>query len=310
MIELHRKILADNLRNQVFQAALKKVIRKGKTTVADMGSGTGFLAFLASKLGAKECYLYEQDPDALALSKELAVLNGITNCRFIEGNSRDIKIPIPVDVVISETLGHYALEENTIETLEDAKRFLKPDGLIIPQKIKQFIALITNDRLIKQIDVWSGIGYDLDFSPARQLSLNNMFIEGIMPNDFLAAEGDVKAWGSIDFRGKNSSVQKTVQEWKPKKVITVYGIGLWWEAELVDGVTLSTSPLEPSTHWRQIFLPFAEPFAIQNNQTLQVKLDSDSNYDSGVRLRWSAILSDAHGSVLKEVAMDTHKGLP
>ena len=37
----------------------RSVIVKGKTTVADIGAGTGFLGFLAAKLGALRVDLYE-----------------------------------------------------------------------------------------------------------------------------------------------------------------------------------------------------------------------------------------------------------
>ena len=51
-IEYHRTLLADRVRNAAFHAALQRVIVAGKTTVADIGAGTGFLGFMAAKLGA------------------------------------------------------------------------------------------------------------------------------------------------------------------------------------------------------------------------------------------------------------------
>ncbi len=57
MIEYQRVILGDTIRNTAFMEALEDAIEPCKTVVADIGSGTGFLAFLASKIGAKECYL-------------------------------------------------------------------------------------------------------------------------------------------------------------------------------------------------------------------------------------------------------------
>jgi predicted RNA methylase len=81
-LELHRKLLSDTTRNEAFRAALKRVIVHNSTTrclnfipthlnfpesiVADIGSGTGFLSFLAARLGAKKCYLYEADHDVRA----------------------------------------------------------------------------------------------------------------------------------------------------------------------------------------------------------------------------------------------------
>ncbi|RZI38071.1 ribonucleotide-diphosphate reductase subunit beta, partial [Herbaspirillum sp. HC18] len=58
-IEYHRTLLADRVRNAAFHAALSKVIRKGESTVADIGTGTGFLGFLAAKLGAARVDMYD-----------------------------------------------------------------------------------------------------------------------------------------------------------------------------------------------------------------------------------------------------------
>ena len=42
---------------------------------------------------------------------------------------------------------------------------------------------------------------------------------------------------------------------------TIYGLALWWRAELVPGVALSTGPLDPRTHWEQLYLPALAPIA-------------------------------------------------
>ena len=75
MIEFQRLILGDRVRNEAFAKALARTIVRGRSTVADLGSGTGFLAFLARRLGAKRCWLYEVS-ELLDLSKELAKRNG------------------------------------------------------------------------------------------------------------------------------------------------------------------------------------------------------------------------------------------
>ena len=50
LIEFHRTMLADAVRNAAFHEALRRVIVPGRTTVADIGCGTGLLAFMASRL--------------------------------------------------------------------------------------------------------------------------------------------------------------------------------------------------------------------------------------------------------------------
>src|SRR6202008_4043793 len=110
-IEYHRTLLADRVRNTAFHAALSRVIVKGETTVADIGSGTGFLGFLASKLGAKRGDLYET-ADIAAVPRTLLPHNRLGNCRIVEAHSVEVAKPEQVDVIVSETLGNYPFEEN------------------------------------------------------------------------------------------------------------------------------------------------------------------------------------------------------
>ncbi|NOS68190.1 MAG: hypothetical protein HOO67_07600, partial [Candidatus Peribacteraceae bacterium] len=75
MIEFQRLLLGDAIRNDAFIRALKAVIVPGKTTVSDIGSGTGYLSFMAEQMGAKECFLYEMSA-FLPISETLGHDNG------------------------------------------------------------------------------------------------------------------------------------------------------------------------------------------------------------------------------------------
>ena len=131
-IEYHRTLLADRVRNEAIVAALEALIRPGETTVADIGAGTGFIGLVAAKLGAREVYLYERDAVAAVAGKVLKQ-NRARKCRLIPFASTEVENPPRVDLVVSETLGNYAVEEDIITTLNDARRrFLKPGGVIVP----------------------------------------------------------------------------------------------------------------------------------------------------------------------------------
>ena len=71
-IEYHRTLITDHVRIAAFHAALAKVIDRGKTTVADIGTGSGILAFLASRLGAKKVYAYERAEIARRYGADIA----------------------------------------------------------------------------------------------------------------------------------------------------------------------------------------------------------------------------------------------
>ncbi len=306
MIELQRKLIGDRIRNDAFFRALKAVIRPG-TTVVDLGSGTGLLAFLASRLGAKHCTLIEYG-DILDVSRALARCNGIRNCTFIRKHSMDVKKIPPVGVLVAEILGNYALEENIIEIVEDAKRFLKPGGIIIPGRIEQFVAPIISDRLQKGIDVMADVGYDLDFTEARKICLQNMYVRTVKKEDLLAQIDAQKQWDLIDFRKKNRSVRKASVRWQPERATTVHGFALWWDAELVPGIGLSTSPFSPPTHWEQIYLPLLKAIAIEPGQTLELLLTSDTRPKVKINLTWEARLLGTSGKPVSSQKLDMKKG--
>lgn len=307
VIELQQKLLGDKIRNTAFYESLKSVIRKGETVVADVGSGTGFLSFLASRLGAKECHLYEYS-DVGEIGEKLAQANKIANCHFIQKHSVEVKNPPRADVIISETLGNYALEENIIESIEDSKRFLKPGGVIIPQKIEQFIAPVTSPRIFDEMNVWDSVGYNLDFGIAREAALNNMYVYKIVPEDLMDGGKSAVAWDKIDFAKQEKSVRRGNATWKIEKDCTIYGLAVWWNANLVKNINLSTSPLAPATHWDQIFLPLTEKIIAQKGQTLSVSLKSDSRFEVGINLAWTAQLLDQKAQTLQIIEMDMKKG--
>jgi SAM-dependent methyltransferase len=280
-IELHRKLLGDKVRNDALAEALERVIRPGMS-VADIGAGSGFLSFLARKLGAAECHLYEYT-GALSLARELAQRNKVTGLTFVQAHSSEVKKPPRADVVISETLGNFALEEGLLETLVDARRFLKPDGVLIPCALMQFVAPVTSPRLQQEIDVFASSSHGLDLSPAREVALNNMYVKAVRAEEL----GDPRQWDRIEFGAKGkapSSLRKGGARWSSLKDTTVHGFALWWQVELVTGVVLSTSPMAAPTHWEQVYLPLLEPVRLQDAQELDLALTSDTR--DGVRLVW------------------------
>jgi protein arginine N-methyltransferase 1 len=305
-IELHRKLLGDKVRNDALHAALKRVIRPGKT-VADIGAGTGFLSFLARQLGAAHCHLYEYS-EALTLARELARRNRITGLTFVQAHSGEVAKPPKADVVISETLGNFALEEGLLETLVDARRFLKPGGTLLPCALRQFVAPVISPRLQEAIDIWAGVGHGLELTAAREIALNNMYVKTLRPED-LRGPDSARQWDEIDFRppGKASSQRSGAARWSGRQLggRTVYGFALWWEVDLVPGVTLSTSPYAPATHWEQVYLPLLEPVAA-DSQDLELSLRSDTR--RGVRLVWETALRRAGGKPQSLQRQDLARG--
>lgn len=308
-IEYQRKLLGDSVRNAAFQQALAQLIQPGVSTVADIGAGTGFLSFLARQLGARHCTLVEYS-DTLLLAESLAAVNGMDGLDFVQEHSSDIAFAKPVDLVVSETLGNYALEENLLETLVDARRLLAPGGRILPCGLKQFVAPVTQPRLQQEIDSWAGIGFGLDYQPARELALNNLYVKNIGVED-LPGSASYRCWDELDFSPTApapSSQRGSTQNWAAELAdCSIYGFALWWEVTLTPGITLSTAPGAPATHWEQVYLPLLQPLPVQAGDDLSLTLHSDTGSDVGMQVSWQTRLQRRDGSCLK-LTQDMSRG--
>lgn len=307
MIELQRKLMGDRLRNEAFAHALDAVIVPTETTVTDLGAGTGFLSALALQLGAKEAILYEAG-EIGQICQDFMKKNGLKNWKLIRRHSAEVKDPIRTDVLVSETLGNYAYEEHIVEIFRDAKRFLKPGGTVIPSLVEQWVSPVVNPRLWEEINVWDRVGYGFDFSTAKKLTLNNMYVKSVLPGELLAGGHDARLWDALDARSPGSSRREGRGAWNVTAPQTIYGFCLHWDAILVPEIVLSTNPLGEPTHWEQIFLPLSEPLEVHAGESLHVEIKSDTRYEIGVRVQWTAERCDAAGQVLASCAMDMKDG--
>jgi SAM-dependent methyltransferase len=307
-IEYHRTLLADRVRNEALHAALARVIVRGETTVADIGAGTGFLGFLAARLGAKRVDLYEA-AEIAAVARKLLRQNRLSNCRIAEIHSTDVAEPEQVDVVVSETLGNYPFEENIIATLNDAQaRFLKPGGVIIPHSVEQLVCPVVGERLYRELAAWDNVGYGLDFAPAKAMTLNNIYVRWLERGDLLDAAKAAKAWDKVMFDRRNKTTRAGEATWQAREPHTICGLALWWRAELVPGVALSTGPLDPRTHWEQLYLPALSPIQLQAGQTLTARLRSTTTFEKGTNVAWTLAVHDSAGRDLQRQALDLEKG--
>jgi len=304
MIEYQRIILADKLRNDALRSALKKVIKPGRSVVADLGSGTGFLSFMARTLGAKQCHLYDPS-ELLELSRVIAAENGITGCTFHQTHSTLERRPPKADVVVSETLGNFALEEGIIETMNDAQRFLKSEGMLIPSSLIQWVAPVISPRLWKEISSWDRVEASLDLSVAREISCNNIYVRSVRPAEMAA--GAVRQWDTIDFHKKNNPVRSATVCWDGSGK-SVYGFALWWECALVKGITLSTAPSAQRTHWEQIFMPVLRPICAAKGERLELRISVDSRQDVRINVAWDVRAVAANGRVRERQCLDMQRG--
>jgi type I protein arginine methyltransferase len=307
-IEYHRTLLADRARNQAFYEALKRVIVPGQSAVADIGCGTGLLGFMAAKLGAKRVFLLEAG-EIVSVARKLAKHNKLKNIEIVPAHSTDVTPPEKVDIVVSETLGNYALEENIIDTLADARaRYLKPGGQILPRAITQHVAPVISSRFHDELTIWDKVGFDLNFEPARTVGLNNIYVRKLEARDLLASGTTAVQWDAIDLTAPTKTTRQGEARFSVKDAATVSGLAIWWRAELLTGIELSTDPRDLPTHWEQLFLPLLEPITVAPGETIVANLKSKSAYATGTDVKWTVSILARGGKMRTTQTMDLAKG--
>jgi protein arginine N-methyltransferase 1 len=307
-IEYHRTLIADQVRNEAFFAALKSAIVPGKTVVADIGAGTGLLGLMASKFGAKEVFLFEA-AEVAGVASAVLKANKAKRCHLIPCHSTEFRDRISVDLIVSETLGNYALEENIIATLADAReRFLKTGGKVIPGRIVQYVAPVVSPRIDTELRAWERVGEGLDLSVAQTMSFNNAYVRSLQPDEILDGCRSAMVWDEIDLTTETKSKRRGDAEWRLARPAKVFGFATWWKAELVPGLGLSTGPLAPRTHWEQLYFPLFAPIEGRASDTISIDLRSNSSEEGGTHLAWTSIHKNADGKVLARQALDLDKG--
>ena len=164
MARWHFRMLNDSARNLSFKKAIQYWIRQGgKDVVMDIGSGTGLLSlFAANVANVKSIYAIECSPIMAQISTEVFTENLRGKMvKLIMKHSTDLivgeDIPSEVSLIVSETLDSGVFGEGILDTLIHAKQFLlKPDGKIVPWKVKIHVAgyksksLTTNQVLLNE----------------------------------------------------------------------------------------------------------------------------------------------------------------
>ena len=108
--------------------ALEKYV-KPDLTVFDIGTGSGILALIASKLNAKYTLGVDLDPLAVDAAKENVELNNVDNIEIVYGNLVEV-VEGKADIVVANILA-----EIVCILTDDVKKVLKKDGIFISSGI-------------------------------------------------------------------------------------------------------------------------------------------------------------------------------
>mgnify|MGYP002136903927 FL=1 len=287
----HEEMLSDAVRVDAYHRGIHRNVRPGDV-VLDLGTGTGLLAFMASRAGAAKVYAVEHS-DFIEVARDIGRRNGFTNVEFVQANSREFTPPEPVDVVLHEQMGDELFNENMLENLLDLRdRVLAPGGRILPSRFRLFMEPVTfrpdmRVRRFHNIELPDGIDLaGTEGAPALAPYESDRFEQFWARPGAVAAtvgtpepviEFDLATLGSVEALPRRHEIVRTATA-----DAIVDGVCVWFEAQFDDETTLTTSPLAANTSWGNRM--FRLDREVHRGETLALHVEMDRLVDAST---WS-----------------------
>jgi protein arginine N-methyltransferase 1 len=266
-------MIADKGRMDAYVKALRQTV-KPDSVVVDIGTGTGIFAFLACQFGARKVYAIEPS-DAIQVGKEIAKKNGYSDrIIFIQDISTKVQIPDRADVIVSDIRGMLPLLQQHIPAIIDArKRLLGDGGILIPQRDILWAAIVEVPHLYDRIvDVWDNNIYGLNMTVARQIVINSWSKGWVAPGQLLTVP---QSWANLDYPTIESPDVSAELTWTVARNGTGYGVSIWFDAMLAEGVGFSTAPGMPELVYGNGFLPWLKPVFLEVGDRVSVILQAN-----------------------------------
>lgn len=265
-------MIADAVRMDAYQAALERVVRPG-CVVLDIGTGTGLMALLACRLGARR--VYAVDPgDAIHLARAAARASGFADrIEFIQDLSTRVELPERADVVVSDLRGVLPPYQQHLPSIADARdRLLAPGGVLVGRADTLYAAPVEAAEDHRAVTApWDEHGRGFDLSVPRRAALNTWAKVRVPPEQLL---GEPRIWGVLDYRTVRGTDVCATLEWTARRAGTMHGVAAWFHADLAEGVAFSTGLDAPETVYGTAFLPLLEPVPLQAGDAVTVELQA------------------------------------
>lgn len=286
----HESMLRDAVRCRAFRRAIEQTVTPG-CAVLDIGAGTGILSLFAAQAGARVVYAVEQTQIAVVAERIIAE-NGFSDCiKVIQHDMATLELPEKVDVIVSEWLGGYGVDENLLPVVSLARdRWLKPGGKMIPDVVSAWMAPADDEYLQQDVDFWYSepYGINLDLvgrTTASQMdcTCNHVKQKHLLCEPQLMWETDGMTCSCADpdepFRCRLTFVAERAGQFNV--------LAAWFRANLTREIVLSNAPSEPDTHWGRHVFPVGRTLFVERGTRMVVDFALEPKGKGQSRASWS-----------------------
>ncbi len=254
---LYYAMTNDHRRNDSYKVAINQLVKD--KIVVEIGTGKdAILSRFCVEGGAKKIYAIERDEvtcnKARACIEKLGLAEKI---RVIHGDATKVDIPELADVCISEIVGAIGGSEGAAVIINNARRFLKPNGLMIPERsVTKMAAVTLPDEILHNHNfaetpahytnkIFEQVGYPFDlrvcikkFPQANVLSTVDV-LEDLKFNEYISPELSHEVKFQIQKHGRMD------------------GFLVWLNLHTIAGQEIDI--LEHEHCWLPVYFPVFEP---------------------------------------------------
>ncbi len=282
LIRFHAFCLTDTgTRLEQFRRAITASVRAGQA-VADIGTGTGILAILACRAGARRVYAIEDDP-SIDFGRQLVAAAGHEDAvEFIHAPSTRVTLPERVGLAVGDVFDTFGLQAQGLSSVIDAReRLLEPGGTLMPSRVTLYAAPVeAPEEAERLLAPWDRTVVGVDLSPLRGLAVNQTHAARFEPAQLLAPTAP---FADIDLYGVRSAFVSGRVTCRARRPGRVHGLCGAFVATLADGITLGNRPEDTSTsNFAQAFLPIDAPVDVVAGDTITIHIDGHD----AVEWRW------------------------
>jgi protein arginine N-methyltransferase 1 len=266
------RMIADGPRLRAYSEALTAAIQPD-SLVLEIGTGPGFFALMAARLGARKVWAVETD-DSIQLARELARANGLADrIEFLRLTSQALELEEKVDVLFSDLRGTLPFLQQHLPSVIDARtRLLKPNGTLIPGQDTLWASLIRADELYdRHYSVWQRQDLDLDLSRAAEM-VGHSWIRADLRK--AVPLSDARRWATLDYRSLQGPDCHGQVSWNIPAAGLAHGTAVWFDSQLLPGIGYSNAPGEPLLVYRQAFFPFPHPVHLEAGDRVDMAFEA------------------------------------
>jgi protein arginine N-methyltransferase 1 len=284
-------MIADARRLGAYRRALRRAVRPG-SIVLDLGTGSGVLALIACRFGAKRVHAVEPG-EVIELAKALARENGCADrIAFLHGKVSELKLARRADVLVSDVHGVLPYYGEGLAAILDARRrLLRRGGVMIPERDVVYAALVRERCIARPAGAWRGNVAGLSMEAMWRAMSNALHSVRLSRADLASP---ARRAAVLDYRTFTGDRLDARVAWNVARGIAAQGVALWFDSRLARGVTYSNAPGRAPLIYGQKLLAWPEPVRLRAGERVCVRVRADR---AGLHYvwRWNSEVLDRAG---------------